>query len=144
MFCVYFLGRYIAPTLRNSSNCILVPSVSLGTLSEVNAAAKREDAEIAAALQAGGSGDAPTATAAQGVTLPLHGLVAISCDVHGVNRCEICWSIGVFLPRARKRNRTWLTAGSFPLSKEVFETRCCSHCRVWLLLCPTGSRIFST
>eukprot|EP00903_Cladosiphon_okamuranus_P011494 g10826.t1 len=59
-----------------------------GTLSEVNEVAKREDAKISAALRAGGvAGGAQAAPAeAQGMTLPpLHGLVAISCDVHGVN-----------------------------------------------------------
>ncbi|CAN0119952.1 unnamed protein product, partial [Scytosiphon promiscuus] len=71
-----------------------------GTLAEVNTAAKREDARIAAALRAGYCGgqhndretttveEIPTATAEPeaGRLPPLHGLVTISCDVEGVNR----------------------------------------------------------
>lgn len=75
--------------------------MSSGTLSEVNEVAKREDAKISAALRAGGAAGAPAAAAAvtQGVALPLHGLVAISCDIHDVNRCGF-WNITALLSRS--------------------------------------------
>ena len=62
---------------------------SPGTLSEVNLAAREEDARIAVALRAGGRDDGTAAYggADKAMALPLHGLVAISCDVCGVNRC---------------------------------------------------------
>lgn len=64
-----------------------------GTLSEVNVAARREDAKIADGLRAGSegkqttsdAGPSPETTTAAAVRR-LHGLVAISCDVAGVNR----------------------------------------------------------
>ena len=63
-------------------------SLPTGTLSKVNLAAREEDAKIAAALRAGGRDDETTAygSTAEAMALPLHGLVAISCDVCGVNR----------------------------------------------------------
>lgn len=92
--------------------------MSLGTLSQVNVAAKREDAKIAAAFRAGCGGDDPAAAAAaHGVALPLHGLVAISCDVHGVNRCgvwNLVFSASLSPARDKNKNRGWLTAGNSP------------------------------
>lgn len=68
--------------------------------------AKRQDARIAAALQAGGVGREISATTGdpgdgQASLLPLHGLVAISCDVRQVNRLvskrvaatPFCWRL---------------------------------------------------
>lgn len=54
----------------------------------MNLAAREEDAKIAAALRAGGRGNETAAygSADEAMALPLHGLVAISCDVCGVNR----------------------------------------------------------
>ncbi|CAM9173990.1 unnamed protein product, partial [Ectocarpus fasciculatus] len=65
----------------------------LWTLLDVNMAARKEDVKIAAALRegCGGHDDAPIQSprganaATSPKVLPLHGLVAISCDVHGVN-----------------------------------------------------------
>ncbi|CAB1116454.1 unnamed protein product [Ectocarpus sp. CCAP 1310/34] len=63
------------------------------TLLDVNMAARKEDVKIAAALRegCGRQDDAPKQSprganaATSPKMLPLHGLVAISCDVHGVN-----------------------------------------------------------
>lgn len=82
--------------------------------------ARKEDAKIAAALRAGGgerqhdSSEMPpsvdpaaaaAAVIAHGV-LPLHGLVAISCDVHDVNRWGAVRSVGVRpTPRAVQGGR---------------------------------------
>ena len=57
-------------------------------LLEVNLAAREEDAKVASALRAGCRDDEPASYrgAHKAVEVPLHGLVAISCDVCGVNR----------------------------------------------------------
>lgn len=92
VFCLVPLGETQAYSVFLSTT-----PASVGTLLDVNMAARKEDVTIAEALRegCGRQDDTPmskqsprgTNAATSSKMLPLHGLVAISCDVHGVNRC---------------------------------------------------------